>query len=88
MPATLITSPGRGEPSKIDTIIKQITKGGPNSLPAADRVFVASIFRAAATIQNRPDLYQLRDRLSAAYLEFCFRIPSTSRNHPPQAPNQ
>lgn len=80
MPATLERrpSPEDNDPRRIQfgAILEKIRRGGSPALSPQERVIVVELFRAAA-MTNDPRVVKLRDEISAAHLEFCFRLPSS-----------
>lgn len=80
MPSTLSRRPSSGDnfdPRKLQfgSILEKIRRGGSHALSNQERVLVVELFRAAAISGDRR-LLKLRDELSAAHLEYCFRLPS------------
>ena len=83
MTRTLVRPSDSGDdPRKIQfgTILEKVRRGGSNALLQNERVFVVELFRAAAMTQD-PKILRLRDEISAAHLEFCFRLPSKPTHH-------
>jgi hypothetical protein len=83
MPATLDRRPrDDNDPRKLQfgKILEKIKRRGHESLTGNERMFVVEIFRAAA-MTNDPKILRLRDEISAAHLEFCFRLPTTRTAH-------
>ena len=82
MPATLDRRPpgDDNDPRRIQfgRILEKIRRGGSPALDPQERVFVVELFRAAA-MTNDPRALKLRDEISAAHLEFCFRLPPKTR---------
>lgn len=77
MPTATAPRPNDGQdPRNIQfgAILAKIRYGGSPSLTPQERVIVVELFRAAAMTQD-PRILKLRDELSAAHLEFCFRLP-------------
>jgi hypothetical protein len=79
MPATLARRPSDGDnndPRKVQfgTILEKIKRGGSDALSAQERLAVVEIFRCS-TMTKDPRLVRLRDEISAAHLEYCFRLP-------------
>lgn len=79
MPATLDRRPPEDDgfdPRRIQfgRIIEKIRRGGSPALSQGERVFVVEVMRCAA-VTNDPRATKLRDEISAAHLEFCFRLP-------------
>jgi hypothetical protein len=78
MPSTILRPPTEPEddPRKIQfgAILEKLRRGGSDSLLKEERIAVVEIFRCAAITQDRRVL-RLRDELSAAHLEYCFRLP-------------
>jgi hypothetical protein len=82
MPQTLERDKGdNGDPRKVQfgTILEKIRRGGSRALSEQERVAVVEIFRASA-ITNDKRVTKLRDEISTAHLEYCFRL----RPHTPQ----
>lgn len=81
MPATL-PRPDSNDPRRIQfgAILEKIRRGGSDALTNQERIIVAELFRAAA-ITRDPRALKLRDEISAAHLEFCFRLPTTRTPH-------
>jgi hypothetical protein len=80
MPATLDRRPpsdDSNDPRKIQfgAILEKIRRGGSGALGAAERVAVVEIFRCA-TLTRDKRVMRLRDEISAAHLEYCFRLPT------------
>lgn len=79
MPSTLERrpNPGDNDPRRIQfgAILEKIRRGGSPALSPQERVIVVELFRAAA-MTNDPRALKLRDEISAAHLEFCFRLPT------------
>jgi hypothetical protein len=71
-------SPEDNDPRRLQfgAILEKIRRGGSPALAPQERVLVVEIFRAAA-MTNDPRAIKLRDEISAAHLEFCFRLPTT-----------
>jgi hypothetical protein len=84
MPSTLERrpSPGDNDPRRIQfgAILEKIRRGGSPALNEGERIFIVEIFRACA-MTNDPRARKLRDEISAAHLEFCFRLPPTKTPH-------
>jgi len=84
MPATLDRRPPDGDdrdPRKLQfgAILEKLRRGGSDALKDAERLAVVEIFRCASITQDKR-VIKLRDELSAAHLEYCFRLPP--RGHP------
>jgi hypothetical protein len=63
-------------------ILEKIRRGGSQALNNNERIIIVELFRSAA-ITNDKRLLKLRDEISVAHLEFCFRIPTgDTRNDP------
>lgn len=78
MSTTTKRRPGDGQDPRhlqFGAILTKIRFGGSPALSPQERVLVVELFRAAAMTQD-PRILKLRDELSAAHLEFCFRLPS------------
>lgn len=80
MPATLDRRPlgdDNNDPRKIQfgAILEKIRRGGSDALGNAERVAVVEIFRCATLTRDKRVL-RLRDEISAAHLEYCFRLPT------------
>lgn len=76
MPQTLERDRGdNGDPRKVQfgTILEKIRRGGSNALSDQERVAVVEIYRAS-TITTDKRVIKLRDEISAAHLEYCFRL--------------
>jgi hypothetical protein len=83
MPRTLTRPSDSGDdPRKIQfgTILEKIRRGGSDALNGQERLIVVELFRAA-TMTRDPRCLKLRDEISAAHLEFCFRLPSRPTHH-------
>jgi hypothetical protein len=83
MPATLKRPNGDDfDPKRIQfgAILEKIKRGGSPALSQSERIAIAEIFRCATLTQD-PRVLKLRDEISAAHLEFCFRMPSKQRNN-------
>jgi hypothetical protein len=83
MPATLDRRPhgdDSNDPKRIQfgAILEKIRRGGSGCLTNAERVAVVEIFRCATLTQDKRVL-KLRDEISAAHLEYCFRLPPKNR---------
>jgi hypothetical protein len=61
-------------PVQFGAILEKIRRGGSNALTDHERVIVVEIFRACA-MTNDKRVTKLRDEISQAHLEFCFRLP-------------
>jgi len=80
MPAILDRRPSEGDdrdPRKLQfgAILEKLRRGGSGALKEAERLTVVEIFRCASITQDKRML-KLRDELSAAHLEYCFRLPT------------
>jgi hypothetical protein len=80
MPATLDRRPhgdDSNDPKRIQfgAILEKIRRGGSHALSNAERVAVVEICRCATLTRDKRVL-RLRDEISAAHLEFCFRLPA------------
>lgn len=76
MPQTLERDRGdNGDPRKVQfgTILEKIRRGGSNALSNQERVAVVQIFRVSAVTDDKT-VIKLRDEISAAHLEYCFRL--------------
>lgn len=84
MPSTLERrpSPEDNDPRRLQfgAILEKIRRGGSPALAPQERVIVVELFRAAA-MTNDPRVLKLRDEISAAHLEFCFRLPTAGGGH-------
>lgn len=84
MPATLSRRPGGDDhdPRRIQfgAILEKLRRGGSPALSESERLIVVELFRAAAITQD-PRVLKLRDEISAAHLEFCFRLPTAPNCH-------
>jgi hypothetical protein len=84
MPAILDRRPpsddGDRDPKRIQfgAILEKIRRGGSGCLTDAERVAVVEIFRCA-TLTRDKRVVKLRDEISAAHLEYCFRLPPKNR---------
>jgi hypothetical protein len=79
MPATISRRPPDDgdsfkRPIQFGAILEKIRRGGSNALNNNERVIVVEIFRACA-MTNDKRVTKLRDEISQAHLEFCFRLP-------------
>jgi hypothetical protein len=86
MPATLSRRPSDDDrfkrPIQFGAILEKIKRGGSNALSNNERVLIVEIFRACA-MTNDPRVTKLRDEISMAHLEFCFRLPTKDNEcHP------
>jgi hypothetical protein len=81
MPATL-PRPNGDDPRRIQfrAVLEKIRRGGSDALTNQERILVTELFRTAAITQD-PRVLKLRDEISAAHLEFCFRLPTTRTPH-------
>jgi hypothetical protein len=60
---------------QLGAIIEKLKRRGSDGLSDAEKLFVVEVFRAAV-ITKDPRLRKVRDDLSSAHLEFCFKLPS------------
>jgi len=71
--------PGEGDndPRRImfGAILAKIRYGGRDNLSTAERLAVVEIFRAAAITADRRIL-KLKDEITCAHLEYCYRLPN------------
>ena len=78
MPATLDRRPSEDEsdPRRIQfgAILEKLRRGGSQALNNNERVLVVELFRAASITSDKR-VTKLRDEISAAHLEYCFRLP-------------
>lgn len=84
MPSTLARRPSDGDdPRRLQfgAILAKLRHSGSPGLSPQERVLVVELFRAAAMTQD-PRILKLRDELSAAHLEFCFRLPCPAVRSP------
>ena len=79
---TTLPRPGDNDPRRIQfgAILEKIRRGGSPAISPQERIFVVELFRAAAMTQDSRVL-KMRDEISAAHLEFCFRLPTTQTPH-------
>lgn len=56
-------------------ILAKIKYGGSDALSSAERTAVVEIFRAAAITADRRIL-KLKDEITCAHLEYCYRLPN------------
>ena len=56
-------------------ILAKIRYGGRDGLSSAERLAVVEIFRAAAITADKRIL-KLKDELTCAHLEYCYRLPN------------
>lgn len=76
MPQTLERDRGdNNDPRKVQfgTILEKIRRGGAKALSEQERVAVVEIFRASAVTDDKR-VAKLRDEISTAHLEYCFRL--------------
>lgn len=57
-------------------ILAKIRYGGRDALSTAERLAVVEIFRAAAITADRR-IIKLKDEITCAHLEYCYRLPNT-----------
>jgi hypothetical protein len=86
MPSTLDRRPSGDDNSndprrlQFGAILEKIRRGGSDALSQQERLIVVELFRAAA-ITKDPRCLKLRDEVSAAHLEYCFRLPTKQTPH-------
>ena len=68
---------GDNDPSKVmfGRILAKIKYGGSDALSNAERLAVVEIFRAAAITADRR-ITKLKDEITCAHLEYCYRLPN------------
>ena len=68
---------GDNDPSKVmfGRILAKIRYGGSDALSNAERLAVVEIFRAAAITADRR-VTKLKDEITCAHLEYCYRLPN------------
>ena len=68
---------GDNDPSKVmfGRILAKIRYGGGDALSTAERLAVVEIFRAAAITADRR-VIKLKDEITCAHLEYCYRLPN------------
>lgn len=68
---------GDNDPSKVmfGRILAKIKYGGSDALSTAERLAVVEIFRAAAITADRR-VIKLKDEITCAHLEYCYRLPN------------
>jgi hypothetical protein len=69
---------GDNDPSKVmfGRILAKIKYGGSDALSTAERLAVVEIFRAATITADRR-IIKLKDEITCAHLEYCYRLPNT-----------
>jgi len=65
------------DPRKImfGAILAKIRYGGSDALNSAERTAVVEIFRAAAITADKR-VMKLKDEITCAHLEYCYRLPN------------
>ena len=71
---------GDFRPIQFGAILEKIRRGGSPALSPQERIIVVELFRACAMTSD-PRALKLLDEVSAAHLEFCFRLPTTRTPH-------
>ena len=56
-------------------ILAKIKYGGSDALSSAERTAVVEIFRAAAITADKR-VMKLKDEITCAHLEYCYRLPN------------
>lgn len=56
-------------------ILAKIKYGGSDALSTAERLAVVEIFRAAAITADKR-IIKLKDEITCAHLEYCYRLPN------------
>ena len=56
-------------------ILAKIRYGGRDNLSSAERLAVVEIFRAAAITADKR-VMKLKDEITCAHLEYCYRLPT------------
>ena len=56
-------------------ILAKIKYGGSDALSSAERTAVVEIFRAAAITADKR-ITKLKDEITCAHLEYCYRLPN------------
>ena len=66
------------DPNKVmfGRILAKIKYGGSDALSTAERMTVVEIFRMAAITADKR-IIKLKDEITCAHLEYCYRLPNT-----------
>jgi hypothetical protein len=70
--------PDNNLPPELRRLVAKILASGTSQLSDEEQLMIAQVFRTAAMTQEKR-LIDVRDAISQAHLEYCFRLPAGRR---------